>query len=458
MPRGGSLARRVLLGAGLWCLIVLLGGGLALSGLYRSQTQAILETDLDATLVDLSRSVDLDEEGYLIADEDRLPKDSRYNTPLSGHYWIILDVGPDGDVFADIRPPSMWDGDAPVPAARLAKVLSSPGDTLYYTTVGPADDRIRVAARTIVLSDDGSRTVLVAAKDLTATDQSAQRFMVLLLGAMAVLAAGVLFALVAQIRLVLKPLERIEADLADVREGSRQTLDQDYPDEVRPLTTELNKLIEHNRGVVERARTHVGNLAHALKTPLAVLRNEATGETALDDVVRRQSESMSSNVDHYLKRAQAAARAELLGARSDVSEIVDGLVRLLNGLYGREGVTVSHVVEDSLVVRTESQDLEEMLGNLMENGCKWASSEVAVASEAGEEGWVLLHVDDDGDGLTKAQMESAIQRGVRLDETAPGTGLGLNIVSELSEMYGGGLELSRSPMGGLRATLRLPAA
>lgn len=432
-----------------------MGGGLALSGLYRNQTLALLETDLDATLVDLSRAVDLGDEGQIMANQQRLPQDSRFGTPLSGRYWIILDVNEGGEIVDDIRPASMWDGDAPVPPKHLTATINDPGETFYFDSIGPADERVRVAVRSIVLSDDGSRAVLVVAHDLAATDQGAQRFMVLLLGAMAVLVAGVLVALVAQLRLVLKPLERIEADLGRIREGDRQHLDEDYPDEILPLTTELNKLIEHNRGVVERARTHVGNLAHALKTPLAVLRNEAVGETPLDDVVRRQSESMSANVDHYLKRAQAAARAELLGVRSEAAPIVDSLVRLLNGLYGREGVTVSHCVDPSIVTRTETQDLEEMLGNLMENACKWASSEVVVASEAPDADWLFLHVDDDGDGLTKAQMEDAVKRGVRLDETAPGTGLGLSIVSELAEMYGGKLDLSRSPLGGLRATLKL---
>ena len=457
LPRGGSLARRVLLGAGLWCLVVLLGGSLVLSGIYRGQTLALLESDLDATLVDLSRAVGLADDGTLIADPERLPANSRYNTPLSGHYWMILDIGVDGEIFADIRPSSMWDGDAPFPVRQRTRVLGRPGDTFYFNAIGPADDRIRVAARSIVMDQEGSRAVLLTATDLSATDQSAQRFMALLIGAMVVLAAGVLLALVAQIRLVLKPLERIEADLAEVREGQRETLDEDYPDEIRPLTTELNKLIAHNRGVVDRARTHVGNLAHALKTPLAVLRNEATGESNLDDVVRRQSETMSANVDHYLKRAQAAARAELPGARTELTDVLEGLVRLLNGLYGREGVTVSHVVDAPLTVRTEVQDLEEMIGNLMENGCKWASSEVQASAEKEAEGWIHLHIDDDGDGLTAAQMEAAIQRGVRLDETAPGTGLGLSIVSELAEMYAGNLTLSRSPLGGLRATLKLPA-
>jgi len=240
-----------------------------------------------------------------------------------------------------------------------------------------------------------------------------------------------------------------------VREGTRQKLSEDYPAEVRPLADELNKLLEHNRQVVERARTHVGNLAHALKTPLAVLRNEATGDTLLDDVVRRQSENMQTNVEHYLKRAQMVARAQTLGARTELRPVIDGIARMLNRLYDARGVNVSVDGGVGAVFRGEKQDLEEMVGNLMENACKWARSEVMVRVRDGAEA-LTIEVEDDGKGLTQEERAGALKRGVRLDETTPGTGLGLSIVKELAELHRGSLDLGDSGMGGLKAVLKFP--
>jgi signal transduction histidine kinase len=309
----------------------------------------------------------------------------------------------------------------------------------------------------IHVSDAGQRAVVMAAADRAASDAGAQRFLFSIIVAMVFLAGGVLLAMGVLVRVVLGPLERIQAHLAEIRNGDRFQLDDDYPVEVQPLASELNKLLEHNHEVVDRARTHVGNLAHALKTPIAVLRNEATGDTPLDDVVRRQSEAMHNNVQHYLKRAQAAARAQALGARTDVSEIAGGLVRLLNKLFERDGIVVESTLPEGLVFRGEAQDLEEMIGNLLENACKWASSQVRLSGEQLSPGWIRIAVDDDGDGLPEEAMAAAVKRGVRLDETAPGTGLGLSIVNELAELHGGELALSRSDMGGLCAALRLPS-
>ena len=295
----------------------------------------------------------------------------------------------------------------------------------------------------------------MAAADREATDEGANQLRFLLVISMTFLAAGTLIALWVGLRLALLPFNRVQLHIAQVREGKRPKLDGDYPVEVLPLTQELNKLLDNNRAIVERAQTHVGNLAHALKTPLAVLRNEANGSTPLDDVVRRQTESMRANVEHYLKRAQAAARAEALGVRTDMGPVIAGLVRLLNRLFGDSGVTVESRIRTEVFVRVEQQDLEEMLGNIMENACKWTKSRVEVSAEPGDNGLMLIHVDDNGEGLTGEEMAAAVKRGVRLDETAPGTGLGLSIVADIAEMNGGKLTLSDSPLGGLRATIAL---
>ncbi|NBC19539.1 MAG: ATP-binding protein [Alphaproteobacteria bacterium] len=452
----GSLARRLLIGAVVWCLVVLAGGAFALSALYRAQTVSLLEEDLDATLVTLSRAVEYSPEGRLVTDKAKLPADRRYEIPLSGRYWAIITLRTDGSFGRDERPPSLWDADPPIPPQLRARAIASPGVSVFGDAEGPNGETLRVGVRVIRLETGDRRILLMSAADRHATDQGAQRFLILLVGAMIALAAGVLVALVVQIRLALRPLARVQADVAAVREGQRTRLDDDYPSEVLPLAEEVNKLLDHNQEIVERARTHVGNLAHALKTPLAVLRNEAVGTTALDDVVRRQTAAMHSNVEHYLERAHAAARAQTLSARTPIMPVLDGLVRLLNRLFAEKGITLSADLPPGEVFRGEKQDLEEMLGNLMENACKWAASRVEVSAEMTGRAGIELHIDDDGPGLGEAEREQALKRGVRLDESAPGTGLGLSIVKELAELHSGELTLGESPLGGLRASLRLP--
>lgn len=445
----------MLIGGVVWSLIAVLGGIVAMTVSYRAQTIQLLEEELDSTLVTLPRALEILPDGRVVDIEEKLPSDVRYDLPLSGRYWAMIAIQEDGSFGNDIRSQSLWDGPLPVSPALAVSALGDPGIIKHANIRGPADERLRVAAQSIRVPNRAMPILLVAAADREATDEGANRLRVVLLITMTILAAGTLLALWLGLRVALRPFNRVQADIADVRQGTRSKLDGTYPVEVLPLTEELNKLIDNNRAIVERSQTHVGNLAHALKTPLAVLRNEATGETPLDDVVRRQTEAMRSNVEHYLKRAQAAARAEALGVRTEVKPVVDGLVRLLNRLFGKGGITVESTIRPGIHVRVEQQDIEEMLGNVMENACKWTKSRVEVSAEPGDNGLMMIHIDDNGDGLTPEEMEAAVKRGVRLDETAPGTGLGLSIVADISEMNGGKLSLSDSPLGGLRATIAL---
>ncbi|MEE2879011.1 MAG: ATP-binding protein [Pseudomonadota bacterium] len=450
-----SLSRRLFIGAIAWSLIAVVGGIIAMTISYRAQTVSLLEQELDSVLVTLPRALEVLPDGRVVDIEEKLPSDVRYDLPLSGRYWAIAAAQADGEIRDDIRSQSLWDGPLPLPLEQAQAALADTGRTYYYNTSGPADERLRVAVRAISVPNRDGPILIMAAADREATDEGANQLRFLLVISMTFLAAGTLIALWVGLRLALLPFNRVQLHIAQVREGKRPKLDGDYPVEVLPLTQELNKLLDNNRAIVERAQTHVGNLAHALKTPLAVLRNEANGSTPLDDVVRRQTESMRANVEHYLKRAQAAARAEALGVRTDIGPVIAGLVRLLNRLFGDSGVTVESRIRTEVFVRVEQQDLEEMLGNIMENACKWTKSRVEVSAEPGDNGLMLIHVDDNGEGLTGEEMAAAVKRGVRLDETAPGTGLGLSIVADIAEMNGGKLTLSDSPLGGLRATIAL---
>ncbi|MBY9067300.1 ATP-binding protein [Hyphomonas sp. WL0036] len=457
---GVSLARRVMIAAAIWGMVVLIGGALALSALYRAQTLSLIEDDLRQTLITLSRELTR-EDAFLsdgrVTDTDRdfFSNDARFQVQYSGHYWAVVGLTPELQIAGDFRSRSLWDEAVPVTPDLIRRAVDLPGVTQYSNYPGPADQVSRVAAMAIIVENRETPLVLVAAADRTPNDEAATRFRNMLLGTMIALFGGVFAAMLIAVRYSLNPLRNLAEDVVKVREGETQKLSGGYPAEVRPLTEELNKLIEHNREVVERARTHVGNLAHALKTPLAVLRNEAKGATQLDDVVRRQAEAMQTNVEHYLKRARMAARAEALGARTEVRPVLDGLARMLNRLFDARGIEVIVTGGEGGTFRGEQQDFEEMAGNLMENACKWARSEVLVTISDGAEG-LVISVEDDGPGLTPEQRAGALKRGVRLDETTPGTGLGLSIVTELAELHKGSFELGDAALGGLKATLRFP--
>ncbi|NQY98050.1 MAG: sensor histidine kinase [Henriciella sp.] len=459
--RGLSLARRILIGALLWSVLIVVGGVVAISAVYQAQTINLLDDDLDSTLVTLARAIEpLDDNSGRIRDiPERLPSDPRFETPLSGQYWVIIAVDDQGSLSDDIRPRSVWDGEPPLPSDLAEAALAEPGAVIRGSNSdGPAGEPIRIAVQSITIPNRNNPILLVAASDITQSNEGAEELRTILIIAMTALAGGTLLAMALGLRFALRPLDRIQSDITDIREGRQASLSGDYPEEVQPLSAELNKLLEHNRSVVTRSRTHVGNLAHALKTPLAVLRNEAKGESQLDDVVRRQTETMHANVEHYLRRAQAAARAEALGVRTQVLEAADGIARVMNKLFEREGKQVAVDISATLYVRTEQQDLEEILGNLLDNACKWTQRDVRVSAGPDEDGMIVIHIDDDGPGLSPQEREQAVKRGVRLDETAPGTGLGLSIVADIAGMNGGSLTLDESPLGGLRASVRLRRA
>lgn len=454
----GSIARRLLIAAAVWSLAVLVVAGLSLNALYRAEIERQLEDSIGATILTLATAVDSTEAGEIVYSETALPNDERYGRTYSGMYWAFLVLGAENRVLRTDRSRSFYDAELNVPQERVDAAVSRPGQVQYTDGGGPDSKTLRYGLRAVRLPDRLNPVVLYAGIDRTAADEAAGRFGFRLAMALGVLALGLVGGVLFLIRYGLLPLRLIRRSLADVRSGRQERLEGEYPEELAPLVGEINTLISHNREVVERARTQVGNLAHALKTPLAVLRNEAeSGEDKLSEVVRRQTESMRSNVDHYLKRAQAAAQAEVLGARADVGEAADGIARMLERLHRDKDLAIFVDAGDGAVFRGERGDLDELIGNLLENAAKWCKARVNVtARRIGDT--VEIVVDDDGKGLPAEDREAALERGRRLDETAPGTGLGLSIVTDLAEIYGGDFHLEDSPIGGLRARLVLPAA
>ena len=280
----------------------------------------------------------------------------------------------------------------------------------------------------------------------------------------AMLAGSIIF-LVAGLSMLqrgLLPFDLLRQRLAAVRDGRERRVGGEYPEEVQPLVDDLNSLLEHREQTVQRALAKAGDLAHGLKTPLAVLsqeaqRAEAAGQHELAASVAQQIERMRRQMNYHLAHARAAASGATIGARCSVRESADGLARTLLRLHAERGLSIHVNVSPDHIAKSQREDVDEMLGNLLDNACKWARAQVTVSS-AIEGDKVAIFVDDDGPGLDPALRDEVLRRGVRADEAAPGSGLGLAIVHDLSELYGGSIALLASPTGGVRAKLTLPVA
>jgi signal transduction histidine kinase len=452
-----SLAGRLIGFAAIWSALVVVLTGLGLSALFRGSTQAAFDRELSISLDALASTVDIDQGGNLIV--PRPPPDPRFTRPLSGRYWRVVDVaGTNQLVGAGERSRSLWDEPFTPPLDLLTSTIATPGET-QAADMTRGDEDLRLAGRIVQLPGHLRSTLLIVAADRTETVEASRRFDLALGAGLLTLALGLVVAIFLQVRLGLEPLRQMGRQLGEIRNGLRDRLDDDAPRELAPLTGELNALLSHNQAIVERARTHVGNLAHALKTPISVVLNESRDRSGpYAGLVVRQTETMARQVEHYLKRASAAARAEGLAARTPVASVVEDVSRTLGRLFKSEGVKVIATSDPNLVFRGEREDLEDLVGNLAENACKYGGGLVEIAAVASSNTQFEIIFDDDGEGLNDVDAVAALKRGARLDETLPGSGLGLSICDELARAYGGNLSLERSPLGGLRVRICLPLA
>jgi signal transduction histidine kinase len=350
------------------------------------------------------------------------------------------------------------------PAKGIAVLAASPGRPVFYDGgAGPVSKPLRVAALLASLPGHRGPLVFMTAEDRSDLDRDQHRFAAVTAAALLLLGVGLIVAVLIQVQIGLRPLFALRREVAAVRRGSADRLVRTYPSELEALAEELNALVAHNQEVVERQRTHVGNLAHALKTPLSVMLTEAdqaasstaTGAKAaakrLPQVVREQAESMRTQV------ARTAARAQNNRDRTPVEPVIDELSRTLERIFREKGIEIDAEVGPDLHFQGERQDLLELAGNIMENACLWAKKRVRVrASAAGER--LSVSVEDDGPGLPPERRAEVLRRGARLDESAPGSGLGLSIVDDLAKAYGGSVELNDALLGGLKVTLDLPRA
>jgi signal transduction histidine kinase len=438
-----TLALRLIAASAIWIVGTLCAAGLLLLLLFRDH----IERRFDAALADhLEELVAASEVGP--ARELQLswqPFDPRFNRPRSGWYWQIEQSGA---LLAGSE--SLWPKRLPVSVAGAADHIQD--------LTGPGGEPLRALVMPITLPGAPGGFVYTIAGPVIDIRGDVREFGAKLALTLAVLALGLIGAVAAQVYYGLRPLQRLRQALAAVRAGSSPRLPASFPGEVQPLVHELNALLDHNATLLERARTQAGNLAHALKNPLTVIRSEAAAMAeAPGPILREQADLMTRQVDWHLARARAAGALGVLGAQADVGEIARDLEFSLERLYRDRALQIELRDLDGLMFQGDGQDLEEMLGNLMDNACKWARARVRVSgSRRGPH--LRLEVEDDGPGIARSDREEVLLRGRRLDESAAGTGLGLAIVRELAELYRGSLALTGSALGGLLATLDLPAA
>ena len=453
--RANSLALRLFLSATVWTVLILLVTGFVLSSLYRHAVERAFDRRLGVYLKTLiadiaAPEVPIEKTGQTIGEP-------LFELPLSGWYWQVTRLDRAKPEVTSSR--SLWDRG--LPNLLEQQVEPSTDGSLKSYVQGPEDQRLRLVERNVDLGDDGRFLVAVGA-DASELDDEIGSFDRALAATFGVLAAVLLLTTMFQVQFGLAPLRRISASLNAIRSGRAEKLEGSFPVEIASLARETNALLDANREIVERARTHVGNLAHALKTPISVMVNEAAArpDDPLAAKVQEQTGIMRDQVTRHLERARIAARVAVVGTLTEVVPVVQSLARTMEKTHHDKNLGIQVDAPTEASFRGEKQDLEEMIGNLVDNACKWASARVAIEvipETTPERRLVRVVVDDDGPGLTTTQREQVARRGRRLDETKPGSGLGLSIVVELAGLYGGALNLGTAPIGGLRAELVLPA-
>lgn len=462
MKQEASLGRRLLIGASVFIAVALVIAAIVIGFVLHRFVQGQIDQRLDTQINFLASMVQADAAGQLSLNgsADGPP----FDRPARGWYWQVngphnairsrglgldtLDVPPPSASPPPPPPPPRKDGPPPPPPRSGPPPRAADG-------AGPNGQALHYRIRSLVAGDTPIEIVATAPR--TAVMGPLREAMTTLGLSLLVLGAALVMAIVLQVRLGLRPLDRLRQSIADVRAGRQALVPEEQPAEVRPLVAELNALLKQNATNLERARAHVANLAHGLKTPLATLglALSAKGDEGrtLTDLV----DTMERRIRHHLGRARAAALAGPVRAQTPVAPAIGDLGAVLAKVYAGRGVAFSSDVPAGTAVACEPQDFDEIAGNLLDNAFKWTRKTVTVRALA-EARTVLLQIDDDGPGLPAEQVPQLLQPGQRLDETAPGFGFGLTITRELVELYGGSLAFDMAPGGGLRVNLRLPAA
>ena len=447
----GSLTGRLVISAVVWSFVALVVGGFVLSFAFRSYVLTDVDKRLELLLDTLVGISEVSPQGEFRFNQPLA--DQRFVAPYSGWYWQVST-----EEMEPLRSRSLWD------FALDARHEQRSFSLRYSIVAGPDGQQLRMAEHDIILPEAEQVFHYQIASNMAEVQAAINRFNWLLVSALALILLTVTLALVIQVSYGLRPLRQIKRDLADVRAGRAARLasadDPKLPQDLKPVVEEINGLIDQNDKLVQRARTHVGNLAHALKTPLSVIQNAVDGDDSeRGTTIARQTTEIRVHVDHHLKRARIAGGGSGIGL--PVCDRINKLANAVAVIAGDKQLKMSVECDPKLMFDGEKEDFDELLGNLLDNAAKWAVSQVSVKVARLEEGlrrpMLEILVSDDGPGVPVDKRDSMFDRGQRLDEQMPGTGLGLAIVRDIADMYGGNVKLSTAPIGGLGVRLLLPA-
>lgn len=461
MTTFNSLAFRLFASAAAWTLVVLPIAAFVLISLYEDAVERSFDARLNLYLTTLIANTSSDEDKLF--DPPPILNDPIFDLPLSGWYWQIKRMK--SKARPEFVSRSLLDSVIPLPSENNIQ----PDNNLIRRTYleGPQKQSLRIIEREITFGEGAQSKVysFAVAGDSTEIIEEIWDFTSMLAITLGVLGIGLVLATIFQVRFGLRPLRAIRRDLADIRSGKATRLEGELPLEIKPLQNELNELVRSNQDIIERARTHVGNLAHALKTPLSVITNEAASKK--DEFAHRvsgQAQIMRDQITHHLDRARMVARSNITGGVTEVEPVIEPLIRALSRIYKERNIEIKADIVPGALFLGEKHDLEEMIGNLMDNACKWATSRVSLSVEKQElktddpHNVLIFIIDDDGPGLSDEQKKIAMKRGRRLDETKPGSGLGLSIVADLAGLYKGRFTLENADKSGLKVRLVLPSA
>lgn len=449
MTGRGNLRFRLLAGAAVWIVVALVVAGLGLSKLFESEVEQRQLDELINHLNQLTAALSISDAGQPVLSGTL--SDPRFRTPYGGLYWQVS-----GDGIATLRSRSLWDA-----TLNLPDDVVHPERVHTHSIPGPAETSLLVVERGLRRGDpDRGLLRLVVGVDRRSVMTAVESFNRALVVSLAFLAVSLIAAAVVQVWVGLRPLAGLRGGLAAIRAGRSRHLEGTFPNEVQPLVDDLNSLLAHDAALIERARAQAGNLAHGLKSSLTCLMAEsedlaARGEAEAAQRIRAEILRIRRHVEHHLARARAAGARDLPGVACNLKACIEPLLRTFHRLTAGRKLELITRIDPTHDFRGEAQDLEDMLGNLIDNACKWADRRVEISSDL-EDGWLTICIDDDGPGLSPAQREEVFLRGRRIDESMPGSGLGLTIVRELAELYGGSVTLEAAPSKGLRARLRLP--
>jgi signal transduction histidine kinase len=452
---GRSLTGRVLFFASIWTIIAFAGVAIIVSTLYKTRSERAFGDLLRAHLNTVIEAVSFDDQGKLVGNPQL--GSLAFSQPGSGWIWIVDPIDIDGN----------QQGDSINSSSLGLEIIARPTPqqvpyNAQYIRIYPMDDSVGnallISETEVEYGDEGKAARIRVGGNLNVLEEDVNSFIGRLAISLLVAAIGTLLINMLVILYGLKPLDHVRSSLEKIRNGDADRLSGDFPNEIAPLADEVNALIDSNKRVVERARMQVGNLAHSLKTPIAVMLNEARGlPEAQSELVKNQVGMMQNQVQTYLDRARISAQRGSVLARTDIIPSLERLLRVMNKLNPNIDFSLEIKAETTLIA-LEGQDFEEVMGNLIENAARFARENVVVTVDDLDKNTLTITVADDGDGLTDDEKTKALKRGARLDESKPGSGLGLSIAGEIAEEYEGKFILLDAEIGGLAAQLQLPKA